>query len=85
MVIGKPHMTERYERWRIRDPREFDQRTFRTHDIGRPGYSKRIAGRLNKTGRWATQALLIAHNEPAYKKKQMRKNVKEIIRKTRRK
>lgn len=80
MVIGKAHITKRYERWRIRNPDKFKKRSFRTHDIGRKGYSKRIAGQLKKTGKWATQSLLISRNEPEYKKKKLRKNAKNMIR-----
>lgn len=61
--IKKPHMTANYERWRIRSPKAFKAGSFRTHDIGRKGYSKRVAGRLSRTGKWATQSLLISRSE----------------------
>ena len=65
-------ITKRYERYRIRHPREFIKRSFRTHDIGKRGYSKRIAGRLKSTRKWATQSLLISHEEPEYMKQKLR-------------
>jgi hypothetical protein len=59
----KIHKTKRYVRYRIRDPKEFIKSSFRVHDIGRPGHSKRIAGRLKSTGEWATQAILISKED----------------------
>ena len=61
---GKVHYTENYERHRILEPRFFVRGSLRTHDIGRRGYSKRIAGRLKMNRRWATQSLLISRKEP---------------------
>lgn len=45
-------------RVRLRDPKDFIPASFRLHDIGRPGKTRRIAGRLKSTGRWATQSFL---------------------------
>jgi len=59
MTIGKVHLTKRYARYRMRNPGEFIHGSFRTQDIGRLGHTKRIAGRLKSTGRWATQAILV--------------------------
>lgn len=97
MVVGRPHMTEQYERWRIREPRLFREFTyiprgkrtrvkakFLTHDIGRTGFSKRISGKLKKSGKWAIQSLLISHDEPPAMKKQLRKSAKEMIWRARR-
>jgi len=66
MVIGKVHLTKRYARYRIRNPKRFIRSSLRTHDIGRKGHSKRIAGRLKSTGRWATQTILVTRKD--YKK-----------------
>ncbi len=53
-------VTPRFVRVRVRSPRAFDPKTFRAHDIGRLGHSKRIAGILKKTGKWATQSFLVS-------------------------
>lgn len=83
---GVVHITDRYERWRIRDPSEFDASTFRTHDIGRKGYSKRIAGVLKYNGgKWATQSLLISHDEPEHVKRKLRQQALYMIALARRK
>lgn len=55
----KVHMTKRYVRYRIREPKDFVKNSFRTHDIGRVGHTKRIAGILKKSGKWATQAIIV--------------------------
>jgi hypothetical protein len=83
MVIYRPHITKTYERWRIRDPSEFYPNSFRIHDIGRVGYSKRIAGILKKNRKWATQSLLISHAEPPYMKARLRAEAKDMIRRAR--
>ena len=57
--MKRPHFTGRYARYRIRSPKRFISSSFRTHDIGRKGHTKRIAGRLKSIGNWATQAMLI--------------------------
>jgi hypothetical protein len=62
-MIRKIHATERYIRVRVRDPKDFIPGSFRTHDIGRKGHSKRIAGRLKSTGEWETQAWLISRKD----------------------
>ncbi len=76
-------ITARYERWRIRHPNEFIKGSFRTHDIGRVGFSKRIAGRLKKTGKWATQSLLISHAEPPAMIQKLRAEARAMIRRAR--
>jgi hypothetical protein len=63
MVIGRLHLTKDYARYRIRDPGDFIPGSFRTQDIGRKGHTKRIAGRLKRSGKWATQAILIDIND----------------------
>jgi len=62
--MKRPHFTKRYARYRIRSPKLFKRGTFRTHDIGRIGHSKRIAGIL-KSGKWATQAILVSRPDYA--------------------
>lgn len=79
MTIGKAHMTKDYERWRVKSPSAFIPGSFRTHDFGRAGYSKRIAGRLRGTGKWATQSILISHREPAHVKAMLRASAKRLI------
>ncbi len=56
-------ITGRYMRIRVRSPAVFKKGSFRTHDIGRLGHSKRIAGIRKKTGKWQTQAFLINKND----------------------
>lgn len=51
---------KRYYHIRVKPKGEFDPETFRTHDIGRKGHSKRIAGKFKKTGKWGTQKYLIS-------------------------
>lgn len=63
MTIGKVHLTRQHARYRIRSPSKFIKGSFRTHDIGRAGHSKRIAGKLKDTGEWATQSILIAKKD----------------------
>jgi hypothetical protein len=52
----------KYIRIRVRNPKSFKKDSFRTHDIGRKGHSKRIAGKL-KSGKWATQAFLVSKSD----------------------
>jgi hypothetical protein len=54
-----PYKHSRYLRIRVRKPTDFKPGSFRTQDIGRKGHSKRIAGKLKRTGKWATQNVLI--------------------------
>jgi len=65
MVVGRVHLTKRYARYRQIDPEKFIPGSFRTHDIGRPGHTKRIAGRLKSTGKWATQSMLVSREDYA--------------------
>lgn len=51
-------LTSRYLRIRLEDPRKFKK--FRTHDVGRKGHSKRLAGLSKRTGKWETQAWLLS-------------------------
>ena len=60
----KVHKYGKYKRYRIRSPSKFKKGSFRTHDIGRKGHSKRIAGVLKKSGTWATQSILVKKGEP---------------------
>lgn len=62
----KVHITKKYMRYRLRSPSQFIRGSFRTHDFGRVGHSKRIAGRLKRNNLWATQAILITRSD--YKK-----------------
>jgi len=41
---------------------KYEFTSFRTHDIGRPGHSQRVAGR-RKSGSWATQKWLISKKD----------------------
>jgi hypothetical protein len=61
MVVKMPiELTDQYLRIRVRHPNEFIPHTFRTHDFGRDGHSKRIAAMLKKNHAWATQSWLIS-------------------------
>jgi hypothetical protein len=64
--IKKPRFTSKFARYRIEDPAKFKEGSFRTHDIGRKGHSKRIAGQLKGTGAWKTQAIIVTRAD--YKK-----------------
>lgn len=59
----KYHSRSMYHRIRVADPKKFVKGSFRTHDIGRKGHSKRIGGKLKSTGKWATQAYLITKED----------------------
>jgi hypothetical protein len=61
--VIKPRFTKRYVRYRIEEPSKFRAGSFRMQDIGRKGHSKRIAGQLRKSGKWKTQAILIAKGD----------------------
>jgi len=63
MVVGGVHITKRYARYRIRDPHLFKPGSFRTHDIGRRRHTKRIAGKLKSTGKWATQSIIVSKKD----------------------
>jgi len=54
----KVHATKNYKRYRIRDPDEFKKGSFRTLDIGQPKKHQLIRGKLKKTGKWETQAVI---------------------------
>ena len=77
MTIGQKHLTEHYERWRIKEPSEFKEGTFRTRSIDRSGRSKLIAGELKDST--STQAILIGRNEPKRVKAKFRKVAKKLI------
>ena len=81
MVLGKVHFTKRFERHRIKSPSLFKKGSFRTHDIGMKGGSKRIAGVLKSSNKWATQAVLISRKEPRSMKVKLRKTIKYLQRK----
>ncbi|MCJ7768019.1 hypothetical protein MUP79_06480 [Candidatus Bathyarchaeota archaeon] len=53
----------KYLRVRVRSPSVFRKGTLRTQDIGRAGHSKRIAGQLKRTGKWATQNFMIRKSD----------------------
>jgi hypothetical protein len=42
MPKKKVHITKNYKRTRVKDPKKFDKRSFRTKDVGRPGHHKII-------------------------------------------
>jgi len=60
----KVHRTKKYNRYRIRDPDEFKKSSFRTIDIGRPKRHQLIRGKLKKTGKYATQAVIVEKGTP---------------------
>jgi hypothetical protein len=63
--IKTPHLTKRYARYRVQEPRLFEKESLRTQDIGRKGHSKRIAGIKKSTGKYETQAILISRPDYA--------------------
>lgn len=63
MAILAIERTKRYVRLRVKHPGNFIRGSLRTHDIGRGMHSKRIAGRLKRTGKWDTQAFLITRGD----------------------
>jgi len=70
--------TANFERHRIVEPSACVPNSFRTQDIGRPGFSKRIACISKKTKKWITQSLLIAHAEPREMKRRLRKQASAL-------
>jgi hypothetical protein len=70
--------TERFERHRIVDPQMCRAGSFRTQDVGRSGYSKRVACISKRTGKWITQAFLIGRNEPIEMKRKLRKQISQM-------
>jgi hypothetical protein len=61
--IKKPHLTKKYARYRVQEPSLFEKSSFRTQDIGRKEHSKRIAGIKKSSGKYETQAILIAKKD----------------------
>jgi hypothetical protein len=75
----KARLTEKFERITVRDSKNFVEGSFRTVDIGPPGYSKLIRGRLKSTGEWATSTYLISREIREETKKKLRQAaVKEL-------
>ena len=71
-------ITKNFERHRIAEPSLCIPDSFRTQDIGRPGYSQRVACRSKRTGKWITQSLLISHSEPIEMKRRLRKSASAL-------
>jgi hypothetical protein len=83
-VVMSLEQTARYVRIRVRNPRQFIWGSLRTHDVGRRGFTKRIAGRLKRSGRWATQAWLISREEAYLKGNTIYTKGKDVAEKVRR-
>ncbi len=77
-------LTEKYERITVRDPKNFVEGSFRTVDIGPPGYSKLIRGRLKATGEWATVTYLISREIREETKQKLRRAAIKEMTKSRR-
>lgn len=75
----KPEITENYIRFRIEMPDKFKKGSFRTDDIGRVGYTKRIAGIKKYSGKWATQSFLISKKESPKKYDQLVENISRTL------
>ena len=73
-----PYKKARYRHIRVRSPKQFKKGTFRTQDIGRAGHSMRVAGRLKRGGKWATQKFIIPKSE--YKKPSGQRLLQQIKR-----
>jgi hypothetical protein len=79
-VKVKARLTEKYERITVGDPKKFVEGSFRTVDIGPPGYSKIIRGQLKTTGEWKTVTYLISREIREETKNKLRQAaVKELI------
>lgn len=76
--MPKVHITKRFERHRIVSPSVCIPGTFRYHDIGRAGYSARVACIRKRDKKWITQAILIDHREPPEMKKKLREKVRYL-------
>jgi len=73
--LMKVHTTERYVRVRLQDPKKYLK--IKLHDVGREGYSKRVAGYNSKTGKWETQAWIF-EKDKLLKDKKMQQLYKEV-------
>jgi hypothetical protein len=56
-------VTKRYLRVRVRSKRAFKPTMYRIQDVGRKGHTKRLAGVLKKTGKFATATWLFDIND----------------------
>ena len=56
-------VTEEYVRLRLRNPGLYEE--WGTHDVGRKGHTKRVAGKRKDTGEWETQAWLFRREDLA--------------------
>jgi len=79
----KTRLTEKYERITVRDPKDFIEGSFRTVDIGPPGYSKIIRGRLKATQEWANVTYLISREIREETKNKLRKAAAKELMKAR--
>lgn len=68
--------TKNYKRYRVREPEQFKKTSFRTLDIGRPKKHQMVRGKLKRTERWATQAVIVEKPAP---KKETREIVKKAV------
>lgn len=84
MTVGKVHLTKNYARYRILDPRRFVKESLRTQPIGKHG-TKRIAGELKSTDKYATQAILIPRQRYEKGERVKMKNGRPIITHSKRK
>jgi hypothetical protein len=71
--------TKNFERHRVREPSAFQRGSLRTYDIGRPGYSKAVIGRLKGSSRTSLQSLLIARKERPEMKSRLRSNARLLL------
>ena len=62
-LMVKVHFAKGFAVYTVRSPNTFKPTSIRTQDIGRKGHSLRRAGRLKKTGKWATQAFKIKRSD----------------------
>lgn len=58
MTIGKVHYTEKYARYRQKNPSLFQKGSFRIIDVGRPGHTKLIIGKLKGKTTTTVQSIL---------------------------
>jgi hypothetical protein len=82
-TIGAAHYTKNYERRRVFNPERCKAKSFRTQRFGSTK-SARVACQLKKSGKWATQSVLIYRGEPKARKQKFRKMATKLIKKSRR-
>jgi hypothetical protein len=74
----KIHTTKNYHRMRVIDPESCQKRSFRTQELGKG--TKRVACKLKKSGRWATQTVLVPRGASKKKIARWKQRVRKMKR-----